>query len=289
MLIFEHLNRHCQKVYNKFYVAPILPSDFGGIATDDRNIDNEFRDATNDNDSDDNDNNDGDTRAHGPKPSKGSTSRVSSGGKQKRRPSHRTGSQNILNFLISSRGSTDKVRGGSDRNSSVDGNHDGDGASRGSAVGRLGGGQRVKMEGHLSCQESTQRPTWTRCYFVLFTTGNLYYYKSKQKFKSKPLKPSNVRPIEMKHYSVISDVLLTEGALPVFELKLRFSDPIETGRSWVLRCDTEDERDLWNAALSSFTFANIATTATATAYAGGAVAGGASGEGGADADGVYKL
>jgi hypothetical protein len=113
---------------------------------------------------------------------------------------------------------------------------------------------------------------WERCYFVLFTNGFLYYYKSRQEFKQDP-KRYLKRPLEMVDFKVlvtnsVSAVGVEDDKTSVKSGRTAMSGKGNGGSGgikvvcqldlfprdnstthWSLRCDTEEELLSWEDAL----------------------------------------
>lgn len=121
---------------------------------------------------------------------------------------------------------------------------------------------------------------WERQYFVLFKTGEFYIYKTRQAFRTDPKSPVYIRPLRLTDYFVSVDntdqalraeVEGEEGRtvasvaksvrdsvmVPVFQITLVPRDNDETfdlgqkqmRNHWVLRCDTEEELEIWLASI----------------------------------------
>ena len=106
---------------------------------------------------------------------------------------------------------------------------------------------------------------WERRYFVLYNNGNLFYYKSRQKFrdeknalKDRPLEVGNYyiaifnsistqNTDRDSHHSIQSIVSTNTVEGPIFPSDLVPKDD-EEARRWQFRIDTEEELELWKDA-----------------------------------------
>jgi hypothetical protein len=129
------------------------------------------------------------------------------------------------------------------------------------------------------------RKQWDRRYFVLFKTGEFYIYKIRQDYRVNPKEPMYTRPLRLIDFYVAVDntdqelrsewddegrtersAALTVAtsvparesrkALPFrFQLTLipreneEFDDRAQFRNHWLLRCDTEEELEIWIATI----------------------------------------
>lgn len=106
---------------------------------------------------------------------------------------------------------------------------------------------RVLMEGFTSFVDTVKGKTVTkRRYLVLESTGDLFFYKSKDKYLSNRFKPCNKRPIDSRDYKAIAS---TNDDL--FQITLEPKDKSEGDRSWTFLFDNSDELESWRASFTA--------------------------------------
>jgi hypothetical protein len=125
---------------------------------------------------------------------------------------------------------------------------------------------------------------WERRYFVLLQNGYLFYYKTRQEYREDPKNSLKERPLELAEFKVVviqnaknpldddqMSVYSSEGTKSLAknsEIKMVFQIdllPIDhLSRRWSLRCDTEEELEMWVEALKEACpqcFENLETVA----------------------------
>mmetsp|Transcript_12862 Transcript_12862/g.28565 ORF Transcript_12862/g.28565 Transcript_12862/m.28565 type:complete len:421 (-) Transcript_12862:113-1375(-) len=130
----------------------------------------------------------------------------------------------------------------------------------------------VAMEGYLTTQGSAAGPQpvmearrWERRYCILWYTGEIFMYKSRQDFRLSPKTPVYIRPLRLQDFFVVvqnrereesvSERSGTErrGTAPRFQLTLvprENEEPtLEFRKHWILQCDTEEELEIWGSTI----------------------------------------
>jgi len=156
-----------------------------------------------------------------------------------------------------------------------------------------GSNMSIVMEGYLTIGSSSElQPIskatsntmgidqWTRRYLILLPRGFVYIYKSRQSYRSHPTSPIYTRPLRLSDFyiRVMNENMDDDKSLKsnVFQISLvpRENESFDEGTSfrnhWLLRCDTEEELNIWTQCLkevspSSFhSKTTIPTTSTTT-------------------------
>lgn len=214
--------KYCTRIYNKFYLDPVIPETLGNFnETDEREsqhsqMDGGMRD-----------------------PTKPSTNHGSSSSPISPNKSKASQSGNIFSFLRNK-----PVKGSAVGHTLTNPNESSCPVTTTIAASSSDG----LMEGYLT--KLGKGNNWTRRYFVLTRTGNLFYYTGKLDYQNSPKSPIKERPIEVRLYSVTCTANEDDG---LFEMKLDVKDGEEGGRCWVFRCDTDDELEQWQEALKRWT------------------------------------
>jgi hypothetical protein len=127
----------------------------------------------------------------------------------------------------------------------------------------------VIMEGYMSKRIASGDNTtvssmsikvkeWENQYFVLYSTGNIFYYKGRQDFRTDASKNAlNDRPIAASMYKLIfsSPSSASETASVISDassLRIVLRPKRGEARDWYFRLDTENDFELWVQALSKF-------------------------------------
>lgn len=119
----------------------------------------------------------------------------------------------------------------------------------------------IAMEGYLSKKVShsvsdLSKESWDRKYFLLLFNGHLYMYKSRQSYRSEPHSPIHSRPVYLSDYRIdtVSD---HDGHRSHQSFLITLSSIANSNKdghqsqNWVLRCDTEEELQLWLGSMKS--------------------------------------
>ena len=88
---------------------------------------------------------------------------------------------------------------------------------------------------------------WKRLFFVIRSNSLLFYYKDRPSFLSNPGQPVNMRPVELRNYSLRTDA----AAFSLFLVPERAEGMEQISKRWHFRCDTAAEFDKWMEAFSA--------------------------------------